>query len=147
MSWQSMPMPDEAMIELAGSLVETMLHVGETGEITGDGTGEALPDMDGPLQRQIRSSGESPAETQAGPLWWLMRAAYDQSLPPGGAIWRDQDGYAAEIQALRDWLLPDAPRPVDPLTPQEADALIRWDERMELRCILTRQAGLARGES
>jgi hypothetical protein len=135
MSWQSTIMPDEAMIELAGSLVETMLQ--------GD-TGNSKPS---PNQRQIRSSGESPAETQAGPLWRLMSAAYDQSLPRGEAIWRDQDGYAAEIQALRDWLLPDAPRPVDPLTPQEADALIRWDERMELRCILTRQAGLARGES
>ena len=125
MSWQSTIMPDDAP-ELAGSLVGTMLQ--------GD-TGNSKPS---PNQRQIRSSGESPAETQAGPLWRLMSAAYDQSLPRG---------YAAEIQALRDWLLPDAPRPVDPLTPQEADALIRWDERMELRCILTRQAGLARGES
>ena len=133
MSWQSTIMPDDAP-ELAGSLVGTMLQ--------GD-TGNSKPS---PNQRQIRSSGESPAETQAGPLWWLMRAAYYQSLH-GADIWRDQDGYAAEIQALRDWLLPDAPRPVDPLTPQEADALIRWDERMELRCILTRQAGLARGES
>jgi hypothetical protein len=58
MSWQSTIMPDDAP-ELAGSLVGTMLHVGETGEITGDGTGEALPDMDGPLWKVMEQAGSN----------------------------------------------------------------------------------------
>ena len=106
MSWQSMPMPDEAMIELAGSLVETMLHVGETGEITGDGTGEALPDMDRPLWHAMEQAG---------------------SNEPG----TPRDVIAAQIEALRDWLLL--------RTCHTAHAL-------EVRDLLTEQARIARGE-
>ena len=70
-------MPDDAP-ELAGSLVGTMLHVGETGEITGDGTGEALPDMDGPLWKVMGHAG---------------------SNEPGSP----RDAIAAQIEALCDW--------------------------------------------
>jgi hypothetical protein len=108
MTWQSRIMPDDA---LSNSLVGTMLQLGETGEITGDGSGEALPEID-------------------GPLWKVLSVAYDQSLPTNGG-WRDQDGYAAEIEALRDWLLPNA---------------ARWYPHRDLYAILTEQARIARGE-
>ena len=81
MSWQSTIMPDDAP-ELAGSLVGTMLHVGETGEITGDGTGEALPDMD-------------------RPLWKAMESAYFAGRNPGHC---DRLGYAADALEVRDLL-------------------------------------------
>ena len=102
-------MPDDAP-ELAGNLVGTMLPVGETGEITGDGTGEALPDMD-------------------RPLWKAMDSAYfvDFEIGHCGRL-----GYAAEIEALRDWIFL--------RTCHTAHAL-------EVRDLLTEQARIARGES
>jgi hypothetical protein len=126
MSWQSMPMPDEAMIELAGSLVETMLQ-GDTGnskpspnqrqvrssveavEVSGDGTGEALPDMD-------------------GPLWKAMDSAYFVDFEIGRC---DRLGYAAQIEALRDWIFL---------------RTCHSYHSLEVRDLLTEQARIARGE-
>lgn len=41
------------------------------------------------------------------PLWEEMRTAYDCSTAPNGTTddWTERDGFAAEIRALRDWIL------------------------------------------
>ncbi len=48
------------------------------------------------------------------PLWRVMFDAYDASPPaPADADndWTDRHGYAAEIRAVADWLIPDDPIP------------------------------------
>lgn len=68
------------------------------------------------------------------PLWRVMKKAWETTTP-------DLDGsYAAEILALRDWLVPEeAPCP-EMATPLR-------DQRQDLRAILTTEAKRAeRGE-
>ena len=48
------------------------------------------------------------------PLWEVMRRAYDLSPPvpvDADLDWIDRHGYAAEIRAVADWLIPDDPVP------------------------------------
>ena len=42
------------------------------------------------------------------PLWWAMQGAYFSGRNPGLS---DRHGYAAEIRAVADWLIPDDPVP------------------------------------
>lgn len=110
------------------------------------------------------------------PLWKVMFDAYDTSPPaPVDADndWTDRHGYAAEIRALRDWLVPEekeAPRAEfdckprqsynfktnkcdGPFRYQHGDYLRRqfkqdelnleWKERQRLRALLTAEADRA----
>lgn len=73
------------------------------------------------------------------PLWEVMQGAYFEGRNPG---FSDRHGYAAEIRALRDWLVPEESMP--------SDELSSWDrlwERQRLRALLTAEAERAeRGE-
>ena len=74
------------------------------------------------------------------PLWEVMRAAYDCSTAANGSTddWTERDGFAAEIRAVRDWLVPDeGPRP------GLSYMGTRWDERQRLRAVLTAEADRA----
>ena len=95
---------------LTDCLVGEMLQVGQWGEITGDGSGEALPEMD-------------------EPLWRIMQLAYGEAIYPSGEA--PQNGYAAEIEALRDWLF---------------IRTCHTTHSLEVRDLLTEQARLARGD-
>lgn len=75
------------------------------------------------------------------PLWDVMRTAYDAAPPaPMDADnnWTVRRGYAAEIRALRDWLVPEEPL---------YDGDQRWElergERQRLRALLTTEADRA----
>ena len=45
------------------------------------------------------------------PLWEVMRHAYDQRSPESDDRTDDRLGYAAEIRALADWLVPEEKPP------------------------------------
>ena len=77
------------------------------------------------------------------PLWRVMHRAYDESAPPGPGEWTNGCGYAAEIRALRDWLVPEEAPPHrgmrpggSTLTHQETLSM----ERQRLRALLTAEA-------
>lgn len=77
---------------------------------------------------------------QIKPLWQLMFQAYARAPDT------DEEGYAAEIEALRDWLVPEEPEPTYPpggdwtLT----QSYISWQERQRIRALLTEDARIAR---
>lgn len=69
------------------------------------------------------------------PLWQMMEAAYHKRRGPGLS---ERHDYAAEIRAVRDWLVPENwVRPDDP-----ADR-VRWRRDMQLRALLTAEANRA----
>ena len=69
------------------------------------------------------------------PLWEVMRAAYDCSTAANGSTddWTERDGFAAEIRALRDWLVPEEVPPLGPA----------GKAHMQLRALLTAEADRA----
>ena len=72
-----------------------------------------------------------------------MVAAFDDS------DWTDRHGAAAEIEALRDWLLPEESDPWLADSPESMNSLAitaMYTERQRLRAALTEQARIARGE-
>jgi hypothetical protein len=101
-------------------------------EITGNGSGASLP----PFSNELRVG-------EPLPLWQVKMAA---GCKPGGGF--SDDWPAAEIEALRDWLLPEEPEPFTPGLPSDK----RWgsllwcayNERQRLRALLTQQAQVAR---
>jgi hypothetical protein len=96
-------------------------------EITGNGSGASLP----PFSNEPRV-GEPLA------LWQVKMAA---GCKPGGGFFNDWP--AAEIEAVRDWLLPD--EHLTPMLPGGYDETrTRWEERQRLRALLTQQAQVAR---
>ena len=87
------------------------------------------------------------------PLWDVMRRAYDVAPPaPISADddWTDRYGYAAEIRALRDWLVPEEPPPHRGMRPGGTNLTYQETlsvERQRLRAVLTAEADRAeRGE-
>jgi len=93
------------------------------------------------------------------PLWKVMYHAYDQSSVPSDALdssdsqgadcLTDRYGYAAEIRALTETILPDEPVPELPKYPEpiEAASWGRWKARQNLRVLLLAEADRAeRGE-
>jgi hypothetical protein len=76
------------------------------------------------------------------PLWRLMEKAY---VSGEHATTDGRSGTAAEIETLRDWLLPE--EHLTPMLPDGYDGTVaRWQERQRLRAILTEQARIARAE-
>jgi hypothetical protein len=110
MTWKSKIMPDDAP-ELAGSLVGSMLQ-GQQQEITGDGSGEALPEIESlqlwktaePLALQVARVIRAERAFHDDPAEWLMesRAAItavanflrEALQEPGQRRRRDWDGVA-----------------------------------------------------
>ena len=105
------------------------------------------------------------AEPQQGapsvtlPLWRVMRHAYDQSSAPTaladaadpetGDCLTDRYGYAAEIEALRDYILPPEPEPWLVDSPESMNSIAvtaMYAERQRLRALLTNEARIARRE-
>lgn len=73
------------------------------------------------------------------PLWRVMEAAFIEGRKPG---FSDRQGYAAEIRALMEWLVPEEPMG----TFGDAKALVRTimrDERQRLRALLEAEADRA----
>ena len=81
------------------------------------------------------------------PLWEVMRDAYELSPLPVGAnldqIYRNV--YAAEIRALRDWLVPEEAEPTGmrPCGDTYSAQSIKRGERQRLRALLTAEAETA----
>lgn len=160
MTWTPKIMPDDAP-ELAGSLVGSMLKAEQANSNptpndlpirSSDVSPELIADAMAFMQEYDDDFKALAVMVKAGqPLWQVMYQAYeDEPIPLDG----DLDvcngiSYAAEIEALRDWLVPDEPEPVDLVRDQSRTASTawqRWDERMDLRNRLTEQARIARGE-
>ncbi len=86
---------------------------------------------------------------QNPPLWRVMFDAYDTSPPaPADADndWTDRHGYAAEIRALADWLVPEEPPPHRGMRPGGTNLTHRETlsvERQRLRALFTAEADRA----
>lgn len=83
------------------------------------------------------------ATEQAQPLWKVMRTAYACSTAPNGSTrdWTGRDGFAAEIRAVAEWLVPEE----EPL-PDSVHGGNRFDrqaERQRLRALLITEADRA----
>ena len=74
------------------------------------------------------------------PLWWTMQGAYFKGRNPG---LNDRHGYAAEIRALRDWLVPEMPHPGESEFWPDADTEREWQHNQRLRALLTAEADRA----
>ena len=85
--------------------------------------------------------------TTPEPLWRAMDLAYDRSVAPDGEpMWESYHGYAAELRAIADWLVPEEPRPKtdDALSPGDWGAKItRWLANQEKRNLLLAEADRA----
>ena len=81
------------------------------------------------------------------PLWEVMQGAYFEGRNPGLS---ERHGYAAEIRALRDWLVPEEPPPHRGMRPGGTNLTYQETlsvERQRLRALLTAEADRAeRGE-
>ena len=84
-------------------------------------------------------SPPSPDTAEPLPLWRVMEHAgmHEPGTP--------RDAIAAEIEALRDWLLPEDPAVISDSAPDDP-IWARFNERQRLRSLLTKQARIARGK-
>ena len=73
------------------------------------------------------------------PLWKVLETAYFKGRSPGFA---EGPGYAAEIRALRDWLIPEEPGPtgMQPASHSYSARELERKERQRLRALLTAEA-------
>jgi hypothetical protein len=75
------------------------------------------------------------------PLWEVMQAAYFRGGRPG---FSEPHGYAAEIRALADWLVPEEPPiSLSAINMRDLSEISRWfqrDERQRLRLDLLAEA-------
>ena len=99
-------------------------------EITGNGSGASLPPF-----------SDEPRVGEPLPLWQVKM---DAGCRPGGGF--SDDWPAAEIEALRDWLLPEEPEPFTPGLPSDKRwrSLLWYNERQRLRALHTQQTQVAR---
>ena len=99
---------------------------------------------DGPaVQSREPASVALEATEQAQPLWKVMRTAYDCSTAPNGSTgdWIERDGFAAEIRAVAEWLVPEEEPLPDSL--YGGNRFDRQAERQRLRALLTTEADRA----
>lgn len=101
---------------------------------------DALPD-DSLVGRMLKPAAPPPATAtpEPMPLWLDMEFA---GLNTPGT---PRDAIAAEIEALRDWLVPEE-RTTPMLPGGYEETRTQWEERQRLRAQLTEQASIARGE-
>jgi hypothetical protein len=84
-----------------------------------------------------------PAPAADPPLWQLMLHAYDNAPAPSRGApddWTDRQGYAAEILAVRDRVVPEERGVLHQVHDPE---LHRWRERQRIRAMLTTEAARA----
>jgi hypothetical protein len=72
------------------------------------------------------------------PLWELMAETCAEH--PDGIVDLKPGAIAAQIRALRDWLVPE---PEEPLFTATDEAFAIWEERKALRAVLTAEADRA----
>lgn len=77
---------------------------------------------------------------QKPPLWEVMQGAYFEGRNPG---FSERHGYAAEIRAMRDWLVPEHCDLPVPARPHEPGDVIRSEQSQRLRALLTAEADRA----
>jgi hypothetical protein len=128
--WERDEMPLDATDP--DSLVGRMLGVGEVPPVLPE-DGSSLP---------VLTEGVLNGEPL--PLWRAMERA-SISRPGLNRNWLVR---AAEIEAVRDFIVPKEPEPspVDPADGAPTAKWLRWHERQRLRDLLTQQARIARGE-
>jgi hypothetical protein len=85
-------------------------------------------------------SAPPPATVEPLPLWRLIAVARISGPC------NQRDIIAAEIEALRDWLLPSESAVISDSAPDDP-IWARFNERQRLRSLLTEQARIARGEN
>lgn len=152
MKWEKAEMPDEALDP--NSLVGRIRNTERINNATWDSPmsvemiGGWITDNQGEPIAEISFGGDQP---QLLPLWMVMTVASGQMLDSTFGDATSMQCWAAEIEALRDWLLPEEHEPpmvrcsdptADELVPREL-----WRDRQRLRALLTEQARIARGES
>lgn len=129
MTWKSKTMPDDALTDC---LVGVMLQGQQ--EISGDGSGEALPEIDEPVAKAARVAVERP-------LCELMFEAWLASDHYGTSR-----GMADVLGVVRDWMVPH--ERTTPLLPGGyEETMTRGFERLRIRDLLTQQAQIARATS
>jgi hypothetical protein len=93
---------------------------------------------------EVLSPEPAPAPAAAqSPLWWDMLHAYDNAPAPSRGApddWTDHQGYAAEIIAVRDRVVPEEAPPV---APTDSPAWLHWQQRQAIRALLTTEAARA----
>lgn len=97
-------------------------------------------------------ASEPPATVEPLPLWRVLERAHEQEAGSmidylGNTVLGepDRDTRAAEIEALRDWLLPEEPEPsAYDGRPRYEQRHIIWTHNRKLRAALTEQARIAR---
>jgi hypothetical protein len=131
MTWTAALLPDDALDP--ASLVGGMLNP----EPECDDVPPVLPEYASSLP-VLTEDVLSPATAEPMPLWRVMEHAgmHEPGTP--------RDAIAAEIDALRDSMLPDEPEPHRAHGQPGSPNWERWDERRELRAWLTKQARIAR---
>jgi hypothetical protein len=82
-------------------------------------------------------------DTQNQPLWRVMEGAFLEGRNPG---FSDRHGYAAEIRAVANWLVPEEVKPNDEFCIPPVHSML-WQRRQALRHRLLAEADRAeRGE-
>jgi len=76
------------------------------------------------------------------PLWEVMQSAYIAGCKPGCGY---RLGYAAEIRAIADAVVPEEPNPdaytsIDIVRRFNTSAMLRWEQRMATRALLLAEA-------
>ena len=81
------------------------------------------------------------------PLWEVMRDAYKESDDGTRNDWKMRHGYAAELRALVDEVLPEEPWPQAPPLFHLNERRIEWRQRIAIRAKFLQAAAEAEGES
>lgn len=132
MTWTAGIMPDDALDPT--SLVGRMLRP----------TTEESSAVE-PVSNDQTGTLNSPAGVkETRPLWRVMSRAYDESAAPRGVLWDDHHGYAAEIDAIVQWL-PAMP-PAEIWGNRQPDFFAAGLFMEWVRTLLTEQARIARGD-
>jgi hypothetical protein len=82
-------------------------------------------------------------------LWAVMRDAYDESDDGTRNDWKVRHGYAAELRAIADEVVPEEPEPCQSAMAFSAwiEKSVRWEQRMATRAKLLKAAAEAEGEA
>ncbi len=143
MTWTAAIMPDDALPP--DSLVGTMLNADK---VQPEAMAAAMEFMD-EYDDDLKALADS--ERAELPLWRVMEQAHEQEAGcvidhMGNAVLGEPDWFtrAAEIEALRDHMLPPEPEPTTGSCLDQRRAIWRRDN--QIREYLTEQARIARGE-
>lgn len=138
MTWHAAEMPDDALPP--DSLVRRII---DSDKVRPELIADAMEFMDA-YDSDLQAMADR--ERAELPLWRVIHAGYwteagvdvDDDFPPPVP-----ECYAAEIEALRDWLLPEEPYCSDN---DLMSHYVARTERQRLRALLTDQARIARGD-